>query len=212
MNEGIYAIWVGTMLIILLVTGWRRSMFGGMSAIRLLALAAGLILLLPFRWRIAGQLELQLSALWLVVWSAAALRSDAAGRQPVVLLGGCLLLTAAWTAVEHMYRMDPVFVILHPAWDAIVLAGIFAGLMSWRWEEQLFILALSLLAGQAVLAWSGALPAMATVGGWSWWDRLLLTVPLARMTGSCSRRLWALRRRWPTRELQDSREQGGSGS
>ncbi|GBF72748.1 hypothetical protein PA598K_01014 [Paenibacillus sp. 598K] len=212
MNEGMIAIWAGTMLIILLATGWRRSLFGGMSTSRLAALAAGLFLTLPFHWRLADQLELHLSALWLVFWSVAALRSASAGRQPVVLLGGCLLLTAAWTTVEHMYRMDPVFVIVHPTWDAILLAGLFAGVISWRWEEQLFILALSLLAGQAVLAWSGVSPAMETVGGWGWWDRLLLTVPLARMTGSCSRRLWALRRRWPTRELQDSREQEGSGS
>lgn len=207
MNAGILTIWVMTVLAILVATGWRAWLVGEVTLKRLVIMASGLVISLPFTIRLSEDINLHASALWMVCWAATTVRMRRSPGQAILLFFGSILAAVSWYVLQRLYQLDPVFILMHPAWDAILITGLFAGLLTWRFEEQLFVLVLSLVIADTALAQARAYPVV--LGNWSWWDRLLCAVVIARLTGAGCILLSHMRIRWQARHLQD---QGGGHS
>ncbi|MFS0722670.1 hypothetical protein [Paenibacillus sp. 1P07SE] len=207
MNAGVLTVWAITVILILLSTGWRNALFGEITRSRLLVLAGGLVFSLPFALPITEGLSIHLSVLWLIIWSATTIRLPLQTGTMIVLVGGSVVAALGWYGLERLYRVDPVFFILHPAWDGIVLIGLFTGLLTWRFEEQLVIVAFSLLAAETARLLSVNGPGSGLLGSWAWWDSLLAAATVAKLTGTGVRLLWFMRSQWQTGKFQD--EGGG---
>ena len=208
MNAGILTVWIITVLAILVSTGWRTWLVGQVTTIRLLVLAVGVGLTLPFTLPLSQDIHLHASACWVICWTAAAIRQPPRSvGQAILLLSGCVLATLGWYVLERMYQLDPVFVVMHPAWDGILIAGIFAGVLTWRFEEQLFLLILSLLAADIALTLVHPRATPFILGSWSWWDRLLSALIIARLIGAGCQLMGYMRARWQGRQFHN---QGGS--
>ncbi|MBO7744073.1 hypothetical protein I8J29_07705 [Paenibacillus sp. MWE-103] len=185
MNDGFIAIWLLSMAAILYFTGWERQVADGLPLRTLGAFIGATCVLHAMSVTVRGQAEITGSAA-LAIGSALVLLVIM--RKPGAIfftLFSALLTGFMWMWMGYIYSMDPVFVVVHPAWDGPLLAGLFAGLLADRFRTHFVIAALSAVValGQAYLG-PAAHDGVLFIGSLSWWDGLIIALTAARLTSA----------------------------
>jgi hypothetical protein len=157
---------------ILLLTGWKCQLVGDLQlrGFNLLLLLS--LLLSPFTLDLYG-IRVNGSLLPLLGWAVHRLLrfrpADGGPGIPALPLY-ILFLLCVWVWMRRLYALDPVFVLLHERWDAPLLIGALTALLIRRFRDQMSVLAVTLTAGQAIMAVTVRSLEETTLGGWGWWD------------------------------------------
>ncbi|XEC92767.1 hypothetical protein AB6A23_15340 [Paenibacillus tarimensis] len=210
MNAGYLSVWIILVTIILLATGWRRQLTGDVAPAVLIAAGVGWLILRPFSIPFLSHTQIELAMIWVICWSVVPIFRNGNRLMTIYLLFGAAMIGMLWFWMRRLYIVDPVFIVIHPLWDGPLIAGLFAGWMAVRFQDQLFLLTLAIFLGEFLLQYSLhlRLPAFG-LGGAEWWDRFLLTLCTARVSGACN----VLISKWTTRfRLDGYQDRGGQSS
>ncbi|RXZ76883.1 hypothetical protein EBB07_31770 [Paenibacillaceae bacterium] len=182
MNEGYIAIWIIVVASVLMATGWRTMVTGNLSLRELMVFGTGALALYGIPIPI-GSLAIGLSALWAVLWAVTLLIQSQNGYKAVNLFTGSILLAVVLFWIRQMYLLDPVFIIVHPQFDAALAAGLCTGLMALRIKEQFILLVLAFAGAEAFLQLLHGTTGQVQIGGAAWWDNLLFALLCAKLSG-----------------------------
>ncbi|WP_155972710.1 YphA family membrane protein [Paenibacillus sp. Leaf72] len=181
MNEGYLSFWIMIMAFILMTTGWAEYVGAGRSK---LIVAVLCLFAQPFHYHVTiygTAVEIYASIMIVAVAVCWSFRRGAGGESRRYLLLCACLTGIILGAIQKLYRLDPVFFWLDPAWDGGLLGGLLVAAFSVKPGHQFGILLLA--AAMAELA-NGLLSSgtyMARIGSLAWWDSFWLAFACARL-------------------------------
>ncbi|GGF87780.1 YphA family membrane protein [Paenibacillus abyssi] len=194
MNAGYVSLWLLLVVLILNATGWKRVITDDLSWLVILLFAGGWMILSPFHLQIVPYFIVEWTMIWLLFWAVLVIYAHRDRYHATFLLFGAGLITVIWFWIRKMYIMDPVFVFIHPNWDAPFVSGLFAGIMSGRFKDQYAMLALSAGFGEVMVQYIVADGSkLGHIGDGMWWDRWLCALLIARIVGGLAAILIRLR-------------------
>ncbi|MFD0711136.1 hypothetical protein [Paenibacillus sp. GCM10027626] len=179
MGAGFLAAWLLAMGLVLYVTGWKRQVAGEASVRLLWSMAVLLALLHPWPVRMSDHIVMSGSALGatmiaiVVIFTARPLQEHIS-----VLLSAALAAGLSWWS-HYLYRLDPVMVVVAPEWDAPILIGFIASLLTERFRYHAAISVLAVMAAEIGLA--GQAAGEVAIGTLRWWDQTVCAVCMTRL-------------------------------
>ncbi|MFF2482142.1 hypothetical protein [Paenibacillus sp. NPDC058071] len=186
MNDGFLTLWIVTIAIILLVTGWSVQVGAGRHWPQLAAAAVACLLLQTLGGSFeAGSvhIDIKASAVFVMLGALAAMRMQRLIESSAYLLVGTLLTGMIWGSLQMMYSADPVFYLIHPRWDAPIAGGMLAAAFSVRPGQQFAVLAFGAACAEVIHALLSGGAYLAAIGSLAWWDGFWLAFATARISG-----------------------------
>jgi len=207
MNAGFVALWVITIVVILLATGWRELVGDQVKPGMLLLIIAGCAVLWPFsitlhkEWLPPAGGTVRLSVCWLTAWAAAAILADRSylTLQRFYMIVAALLSSFMGGWLRLLYMNDPVIIIGHATLDAAILTGVAAALSAPVQAASLFAVVTIASALQPVFMGWFAPAAMwrpFAIGSLTWWDSYMTALLTARLVGWCIRVMKSAASKW----------------
>ncbi|WP_127530774.1 hypothetical protein [Paenibacillus kobensis] len=207
MNAGFVAIWLITIVIILLVTGWRELVADQVKPSSMTLLIVGCVLLWPFyvtlhrEWLPPAGGTVSLSACWLTVWAIAAVlfNRPKGSLQRFYMIVAALLSSLMGGWLRLLYMNDPVLIIGHSSLDAAILTGAAAALSAPIQSQSLFaVVTIASVLQPLVMGWFA--PAVAwrpvEIGSLAWWDGYMAALLSSRLMGLCIRVIKSAASKW----------------
>jgi len=201
MNAGFVALWIAMVFIVLITTGWKEYIIPDMAGKRLtllFVLVLGL-LVLSYGWLLpfgSFSVKLQAAAAVLLLTAVYWLASARGAGQLFYLVSCITLLAFIWGTVYKIYSYDPVFVWLDPKWDAPIVCGLLAGILTAKAKEQLSVLLWSAALSEVLFAILQGGGYTAWVGSWKWWDGFMIALAAARSVSLLLKALRAMTARF----------------
>ncbi|MFC5650835.1 hypothetical protein ACFPYJ_17300 [Paenibacillus solisilvae] len=207
MNDGYIAVWFLTIGIILFMTGWQEQVADQLSQRSLSLILAGAFMLQFVTIPIISELAVKGSVVYITAVTAASLLLlRRPGTIVYVLVCGVLTgMICLW--IRYMYLLDPVFILLNPAWDGPLIAGLFAGLLCDRFRTQSSVVVIAAVISplHAVIhTWNGM---QFVIGSLAWWDGLMISLMVARVIGNSKG--WLRRKTLPVMDEPSGQRGGG---
>lgn len=207
-SDGFAAAQVALIGLILLASGWNKEAAGGLKARHGAAALAVLCALSPIWIPLGSKLVVNGAAIALVLFALWTLQRHIRASDRLYLLGCAFLLGFLLIWLDSLFLAAPQLVLARSGWDAALIGGPLAALLSLRAPAQLVILtgAATLVSLYPLLAdsWQGPV----AVGDAAGWDRLALAAAACRLSSlaiaAAARqlaRLLAGRERQPEREV-----------
>ncbi|SDW31153.1 hypothetical protein [Paenibacillus sp. CF384] len=185
MNDGFIAFWLLSMAFILYVTGWKEQVAEGMSSRMLGLFILGALLLHVAELTVKESVLITGSAALAIAVAFIQLAMLRHFGTVLFVVFSALLTGFMWMWVRYIYGMDPVFIVLNPAWDGPLLAGLFAGLLADRFRSQFVIAVFAAVFSQLDLLISPlVITKLMMIGSPAWWDGLVIALTAARVTGN----------------------------
>lgn len=184
MNPGFLSLWIITMLLILITTGWGQYVWMNIDRRKLAFVSCCCLLLQPLHWRfdvsVMG-IELHVSIIVALIAALLAMKGQLVWDSVFYLLLCAALTGMIWGCIQKMYSADPVFYWIDPIWDAPLVAGLLVAIFSIKAHYQFTVLLLSAAAAELVNAALQSGRHIADIGSLSWWDGLWIAFAFARM-------------------------------
>ncbi|BBH21016.1 hypothetical protein Back11_23610 [Paenibacillus baekrokdamisoli] len=184
MNDGYIAIWFMMMGVILYMTGWNELVADQLSRRMLSLFIIGVFTLQFFEIPLSNVLSIKASAVLTIVVALYALFSlRRAGT--IMFVGVCsLMIGIIWLWIRSMYIADPVFILLRPAWDGPLIAGLLTGLLCDRLRTQFAAVVIAAVIGSFHLNLHPSIGLQhQIVGALAWWDGIAIALVTARLMG-----------------------------
>ncbi|GAA3405251.1 hypothetical protein ACFFNY_28670 [Paenibacillus hodogayensis] len=181
MNPGFLSLILIIIVLILLASGWKRTLLPGIPDAAVLIFFAGWFVSALFRFTLYGHPETSGTVLWL---SATALAAALCRRPPLqvlhlVSLG--LFLASLYYVLKHLGDLNPFFIPGHSWSSGAMVVAIAASLLLRRTTDQIAAVSIALLLGSAL--YGSAYPDRwtAVLGGLPFQDEWWFTIVTARL-------------------------------
>ncbi|GFN30624.1 hypothetical protein [Paenibacillus xylaniclasticus] len=207
MNAGYIAVWLITILFILLATGWKELVADQIKLKRIVVLMIGCAVLGPFAltlnraWLPPAGGIVHLSACWLIVWSIAAmtLQRPNRGLHSFYMIVAVLLSSLMGGWLRLLYMNDPVLIMGHIFMDAAILTGAAAALSGPIQSAALFaVVTIASVMQPILMSWFA--PSLFSqpieIGSLAWWDSYMVALLSARLMGLLIRGMKLAASKW----------------
>ncbi|MFX3633504.1 MAG: hypothetical protein ACE3L7_24445 [Candidatus Pristimantibacillus sp.] len=184
MNAGYVSLWIMTIALILIATGWSDYVGVSLNRTKLTIVTIVCVILHFFQMKFSvGHIDINLHAGVVVAMAAAlmAMRGPLLWDSKYYLLTCALLTGMIWGSIRKMYMIDPVFFWFDPRWDAPLLGGLLAAAFSTKATHQFTVLLFSAAFSEIMCSLLQGGLYVANIGSLAWWDGFWVSYVCARM-------------------------------
>ncbi|OXM16670.1 hypothetical protein [Paenibacillus herberti] len=179
-EDGFLAAEAAIILVIMLWSGWNHEAAGGLKVMP--AAAAFILFAFLGQFQTHGQLlKWNGSAIGLLLLAAWIWRKLVPPSDRVYTLGCAFLLGFLQIWLGTLYGGSPQLVIIREGWDAAIISGALASLLTLRVTSQVVVLAGSAALVSLYPVWAAPALTSTVIGGAAWWDKLALAAFSCRL-------------------------------